>query len=316
MTSDSVLRIRHSAMGCNFDFLVTGQDPSYLRDAVSEAIDEIDELERQMSVFNSTSEISFINKMAFPGPVRVEPRLFALLRTAYCLTIDTEGAFDITTRALTCLWNSTTACIPSEDELRKALAYTGMQNVILDEDEMTIRFRQEGLQLDLGAIGKGYAVRRIADFLRDKGVTSGLISAGNSTIYALGSPPEEDAWYVGISDPSRQSERLGFVLLRDQALSVSGSHERYIEIAGHRYSHIIDPRTGWPVERSLATVAITEDPTVADALSTAFFVLGLEGIRDYCVKHPEVSSLSVVNSYSNDIPNVVCFGRSCDFKSI
>ena len=316
MTSDSVLRIRHSAMGCNFDFLVTGQDPSYLRDAVSEAIEELDELERQMSVFNSTSEISYINKMAFPGAVRVEPRLFALLRMAYCLTIDTQGAFDITTRALTRLWNSSQDSVPTQNEIRKVLAHTGMHNVVLDEDETTVRFERKGIQLDLGAIGKGYPIRRIAELLRDKGVTSALLSAGNSTVYALGCPPEEDAWCVAISDPSRHSKRLGFVRLRDEALSVSGSHERYVEIHGHRYSHIIDPRTGLPVEGMLKTVAITEDPTVADALSTAFFVLGLEGIRDYCTKHPEVSALSMVNSNTSDIPRIICLGRLCDFEPI
>lgn len=316
MKTDSILRIRHSAMGCDFDFLVTGQDLSYLRDAVSEAIEELDELEHQMSVFNSTSEISYINKMAFPGPVRVEPRLFALLSMAYCLTIDTQGAFDITTRALTRLWNSSQDSAPTEDEIRKVLAHTGMHNVVLDEDETTVRFERKGVQLDLGAIGKGYAIRRIAELLRETGVTNALLSAGNSTVYALGCPPEEDAWCVGISDPSRHSKRLGFVRLRDEALSVSGSHERYVEIHSHRYSHIIDPRTGLPVEGMLATVAITQDPTVADALSTAFFVLGLEGIRDYCTIHPEVSALSMVNSDASDIPRIISLGRLCDFEPI
>jgi thiamine biosynthesis lipoprotein len=308
-----LLKAKHPAMGCEFELILYGRELSYLRDAAAEAFEELDHLEHQLSFFISSSEISYINANAFSMPIRVEPRLFSLLMTASDIFTETGGAFDITVGALTDLWCSSTDVLPTTNEIKLAMQRTGMSKVLLDPAECTIRFLQEGIQINLGGIGKGYAIQRIANLLRDRGVINGLLSAGNSTIYAMGHPPRDNAWTVGISDPTRHIQRLGYVKLRDSALSVSGSHERYIEIGGQRYSHIIDPRTGKPVDELLAVAVVTDDPTIADALSTALFVLGLEQAKQYCDRHPKVSALIVSKCELSTEPSVTCCGRNCNF---
>jgi thiamine biosynthesis lipoprotein len=283
-------------MGCEFELILCGRDRCYLASAAEEAFEEVERLEEQMSVFIPTSEISCINAAASSQPVRIEPRLFDLLELAARLSAETEGAFDISAGRLVDLWSSSVEGIPSAGRIAEAVKTTGMSNVILDWEDFTVRFAVPGMKLDLGAVGKGFAVRRVVDFLVERGITSGLVSAGSSTVYALGSPPGDDAWTVGIRDPLRRDERLTSVRLRHQALSTSGSHERFVEIDGTQYSHIIDPRSGRPAEGLLSVSVITGDPAESDALSTGFFILGIEKTKAYCEAHEGVGAVLVAGT--------------------
>ncbi|MCX6377312.1 MAG: FAD:protein FMN transferase, partial [Armatimonadetes bacterium] len=187
-TGRLLIRTRRAAMGCEFELVLRGDDRDYLVNAAEEAFEEVKRLEEQLSVFIPTSEVSYINALAGSEPVRVEPRLFRLLQTASRISRETEGAFDITAGALIGLWKSA-ADIPSAEQLETALESTGMDKVILDEAQTTVRFANPGVKLDLGAIGKGYAAREVVEFLMERGITGALVSAGTSTVYALGAPP-------------------------------------------------------------------------------------------------------------------------------
>jgi thiamine biosynthesis lipoprotein len=151
--------------------------------------------------------------------------------------------------------------------------------VILNTQERTIHFNQHGLELDLGGIAKGYAVDRAVSVLRRAGIAHALVSAGGSTIYGLGAPPHEAGLEQKIQDPVVPGRTALTVRLKDQALSVSGSYEKFFELNGHRYSHIMDPRTGWPVERMLSVAVITETGTAGDALDNVFYVQGTQWSR-------------------------------------
>lgn len=283
-------------MSCEFELVLCGHVRQYLLDAAEEAYEELARLEEQMSVFIPASEISEINASAADRPVRIDARLFDLLVTAKRISRETDGAFDITAGPLVRRWNADDKMdfkLPHAEEISNLLAKVGIAHVCLDETDCTVAFDAPGVSINLGAIGKGYAVGEIASLLRDRGIESGLISGGTSTVYAIGCPPDGDAWTVGIRNPVERDGRLTTVRLRDQALSTSGGHERFTEVDGVRYSHVIDPRTGWPADDLLIASAVTPDPAESDALSTAFLVLGIDGTREYCRTHGNVGAVLV-----------------------
>src|SRR5438045_4147360 len=198
----TVALARH-AMATRFEILLHGENEMSLRAAGEEALNEIERLDAQLSLYNPASELSHINARAARGPVRVEPTLFRLLQQAQELTRATEGAFDITVAPLMRCWGFVrgTGGLPERSQLREARAKVGMHQVTLNEQDFTIRFACEGVMLDLGSIGKGYALERAAGLLREAGVTSGLLHGGTSTVCAIGAPPDAEAWKVGVPHP-------------------------------------------------------------------------------------------------------------------
>lgn len=294
MEDDVLIRTRRVAMGCEFEFLLCGPDRDHLLDAAEEAFDEILRLEQQLSVFIPTSELSYLNANASRVPVQLDPRLFDLLLMAKRISAETEGAFDPSSGALIDAWRDSVEVLPDRQRIRELLWRTGMSAVILDESRSTIQFAAPGPKLNLGALGKGYAIRRAAELLMDRGVNSALLSAGSSTVYAMGSIPGGDPWPVGIRNPAKPDERIMVIGLRNRALSTSGNYERFVEANGVRYGHVLDPRTGFPVNAVLSASALTDDPAESDALSTAFFVLGVEGTRRYCDNHRNVGAIMIV----------------------
>lgn len=301
MSNDTMIRMKRPAMGCEFELVLGGRDRDYLTSAAEKAFELVARLEEDLSVFIPASEISHINAYAALEPVRVSPLLFRLLRTAERLHRETDGAFDITAGALVNLWGSSADRLPCDIAIRDTLASTGMDKVILDEHEFTVRFADEGVKLNLGAIGKGYAAAEVVQFLQDTEIASALVAAGNSTVYALGTPPDDDSWIIGVRNPLSY-DRLTTLRLRDQAFSTSGSHERFVEIGGVRYSHIIDPRTGRPASGLLLACALVGDPAESDALSTAFFINGLEWTKDYCRTHRDAGAIIVTQEFSGGGP--------------
>jgi len=282
-------------MGTNFQALLWGADKRQLTAAAQEAFEEVDRLERQMSRFQPTSAISWINARAAYEPVTVEPGLFRLLVQARSISEATDGAFDITAGALVRCWGSfrEDAVPPSAEAVSAALTSVGWRHVELREADRTIRFDTPGVALDLGAIGKGYALDRAADILRQQGITSGLLHGGRSTIYALGTAPDGEAWRVGLRHPRDAERRLGVVCLRDEAFSTSAAYEKFFRAGGRVYGHLLDPRSGYPAEGLLSASARCSSATASDALSTAFFVLGVEQTKRYCAAHPHVEALVV-----------------------
>jgi thiamine biosynthesis lipoprotein len=283
----------HDAMGTEFTVVAYGSDAKYLGEVANEIFAEIDRLDAQMSNYKAESEISTLNRAAARRPVIVEPALFGLLQDSLRYSRETNGAFDITVGPLMQAWGffRGQGRSPSRAELAAALDCVGYGHVHLDAGRREVRFDRQGVELDLGGIAKGYAVDRAVEILRENGVTAALVSSGTSTLYALGAPPEERGWRVNVRDPFKAGKVADVVWLKNYSLSASGSYEKFFTLRGKTYAHIMDPRTGRPVENMLATAVLAPSATQSDALSTAFFVLGPQGSRQYLAAHPDLAVL-------------------------
>lgn len=264
------------AMGSLYVIEAWGEDQAQLRKALNDALDEVDRLDRLLSHYKKESELSRVNREAWPGPVRIDQELFDLLEASLSYSRASRGAFDVTVGPLMRAWGffRGDGRYPRDAERREALAHIGYRKVRLERVTRTITFTQRGVELDLGGIGKGYAVDRAAAVLRRAGVGAALISAGGSSIIAIGHPPGQPAWTVSLQDPYDAEKTALSIQLRDEALSVSGSAEKFFELNGRRYSHIMDPRTGHPVESVLSVAVVSRTGIDGDALDNAFFVLG------------------------------------------
>jgi thiamine biosynthesis lipoprotein len=223
-----------------------------------------------------------LNAQAAREPVQVSPEVGGLLEHAQRLHAESGGAFDITIAPLVRCWGFMGASgrRPSADELAQAREKVGMNLVQLNSEQRTVRFSREGVMLDLGAIGKGYAVERAVDVLREAGVTSALLHGGTSTVYGLGQPQEGDQWLVAIEGPKTGPEAgsaLAMVPLKDEALSVSAVWGKSFQEDGKEYGHVLDPRTGQPVADALLAAVVLPSATETDALSTALLTRGAEG---------------------------------------
>jgi thiamine biosynthesis lipoprotein len=284
--ADYWVRVYRHAMACRFEVTLGGEDAACI-EAARQALDRVDAIEERLSIFRETSTLAMINRSAAHVPVAVDDDLLALLRLCRRLHRDTGGAFDVTATPLSKCWGflRRQGRLPDAAEITAARACVGMDLVAIDDDRRTVAFTRNGVALNLGAIGKGWALDRLVDGLRRDGVAHALLSAGHSSVLAIGSRGK--GWPIALTSP-RLTRPIARVHLRDGALGTSGAGEQFFEIDGHRFGHVIDPRTGWPATGVLSASVITADAANADALSTAFLVGGIDLARRYCASHPRV----------------------------
>jgi thiamine biosynthesis lipoprotein len=290
----SLLRFSRRAMATGFEIaLPLGTDAAF--EAADAGLDLIDQLEAQLTVYRDTSEVSRLNRSAAFGPLPVEAGLFDLLSLAARIHTETGGAYDIAVGALIKAWGffRRAGRVPSEAERAEVLTRCGMRHVVLDPDRRTVQYRVRGVEINLGSIGKGYALDRVAQRLRGEwNVASGLVHGGTSSVLALGTPPGQPAgWAVGLGHPWDLRRRLGVVQLRDRALGTSSITFQHLEHQGRKLGHILDPRSGWPAEALASATVVAPTAAEADALATAFFVLGVEPARIYCQDRPELGAV-------------------------
>ena len=264
------------AMATRFE-LVLGDDEAHepsRRAIAEEALAEIVRLETRLSKFQPMSDVSWINAHASYRPVKVEPHLFALLQRCVELSAATDGAFDITVGPMMQAWKfvGETGALPSSDQVAAARRRAGYRHLQLDPAASTIRFGRAGMSLDLGAVGKGYAIDEAFAILRAQGVESALLHGGTSSVHALGRPSCTDAWRVAWSPPTGGARV--FALQNDAALSVSAVHGKAFWHEGRQYGHVIDPCTGWPTDGAASAVVTGPRSLECDALSTALLVHG------------------------------------------
>lgn len=273
-------------MATRFEIVLHGRNPVALRAAGEEALDEIERIEALLSLYRDTSEIAHVNARAAREPVRVSLPVFRLLEQARRLSEETGGAFDITIAPLVRCWGfmGGTGQMPAPEAVAAAREKVGWNLVQLDPANVTVRFAREGVMLDLGAIGKGYAIERAAEILRDDGVTSAILHGGTSTVHAIGFPPDAGTWKVAIERPLDDSATppalLATVSLKDESLSVSAVWGRSFQSGNKTYGHVIDPRSGQPVEAALLAAVVLPSATETDALSTALLTLGSAGLPE------------------------------------
>jgi thiamine biosynthesis lipoprotein len=292
MPSPQTLTLARNAMATRFELVLMGDDPARLRAAGEEALAEVDRLEARLSIYRPTSEIARVNSQAAHQPVRVSPPVFRLLEQARQLHHESGGAFDIAIAPLIRCWGfmSGSGRVPDAAELERARRVSGMQHVSLDSNSFSVRFDQEGAMIDLGAIGKGYAIDRAANVLRESGVPAALLHGGTSTVYGIGAPPGEEGWKVAVAGSKDDSSTMGTALLRDSALSVSAVWARSFESGGKQYGHVIDPRTGQPVNNAVLAAIALPSATETDALSTALLVLGEEARESIAKLRPQMQT--------------------------
>ena len=290
----ALLRFSRRAMATTFEIILPFGTPQAL-EAADHALDVIDRLEAQLTVFREESEVSQLNRRAPLEAVAVEERLFELLSLAARLTHETEGAFDITTGALTKAWGfyKRAGRVPSEEERAAVQERVGMQHVALEPEAKTVRYLRPGLEINLGSIGKGYALDRVGELLRGEwGLHHVLLHGGQSSVLALGSAPgTTDGWPVALRHPWDDARVLGVVRLRDRALATSAATFQHLDYNGRKLGHILDPRTCWPAETLASASVLVPTAAQADALATAFFILGVEKASAYCAAHPDVSAV-------------------------
>lgn len=292
---DSLYHETRPAMGTTVEVYLYAPDRVRAAALIEAAFAEIERVEAALSNYRRTSEISRINRTAGREPVVTDPEVFGLVGWALDYSRRTGGAFDITVGPLVRAWGffRGNGHYPTPDELAEARASVGWHQVVLDDELRTIRFRTRGAELDLGGIGKGYALDRAVRVLRRLGVTAALLGAGQSSYYAIGAPPDAEGWRVVVADPYHPERALSTVWLRDRSLSTSGNAQKFFELGGRRYSHIIDPRTGEPAAGMMQVTVMAGTATESDALATALFVLGPERAADVLARYDAVAALLV-----------------------
>jgi thiamine biosynthesis lipoprotein len=292
-------------MAAEFEvFFNAGEYPEATEAAVA-ALDEVDRLEERLSVYRGASEVSRINALAADGPVAVEPDLFELVELAVRLWSETDGALDITAGPLSDVWGFSRrqAEVPSQRQLDEARARVGCDKLVLDAENRTVRFRVPGMKINLGAIGKGYALDCCAARLEAQGIANFMVHGGQSSVVARGSsragaPANAAAapagWIVGMHNPTRRAGRLAEIRLHDRALGTSGSEKQFFRHQGRRLSHVLDPRTGWPAEGVLSATVAAPTAALADAISTALFVMGPDRAIAWCEARKELAAILVL----------------------
>ena len=286
--SPSLLAVRRRVMNDDFEVSFARQEYPQGTEAALDALDEVERCDRLLSLFRFDSKIHYVNLTAHESPVKLDKDLFDLIALCVQLAKETDGAVDITSSPLWKIWGfaKRQGRIPNTEELNTALEQTGYQFLELDEQEQTIRFKKQGIELNFGCVGKGFALDIASEKLCEHGVHQFLFYGGLSSMLARGGD-----WKIGIAHPLRPSQRLRELVLDNVAVSTSGSQKQFFRHEGRRYSHLIDPRTGQPAEGVWTATVLAPTAALAELLSTAFFVLGAEKTADYCAEHPEIAAV-------------------------
>lgn len=273
-------------MGSLTAIVAYGENGAHVQAAISDALDEDSRLDDLLSNYKPNSEWSKVNRLAGHEPVHVSDELFRLLIACVEYSRESEGTFDISVGPLMKVWGfyKGTGHLADRSAVLDALRSVGYRNILLDPQAHTVRFAREGVELDPGGVGKGYAVDRMADVLRSEGIQSALISAGGSSIYALGSPPGKDGWHIDLKDPRTQSKFVQSVTLRNESLSTSGNYEKFFYADGKMWSHIMDPRTGYPSEGMLSVSVIAPRTLDSEVWAKPYYILGRQWTKQHMKK--------------------------------
>jgi thiamine biosynthesis lipoprotein len=312
-----LVSVRRRAMACEFEVQMAASRDDDAMEHVFSALDLVESLEEQMTVYRGDGEVMRINREAANRPVKVEPRLFGMFQLAERLNRETQGALDITSGPLSDAWGFSRreGRVPTDEAINDALERVGMRHVELNSVGPTISFRKSGVRVHLNSVGKGYALDRMAELLATHEVSDFLLHGGKSSVLARGNQPgaqDKPGWAIGVRHPLRPAERLAEITLRDQALSTSGSGTQFFIRRGRRYGHILDPRTGRPAEGLYSATVVAPMAAEADTLSTAFYVMGPDEVERYCSTHSNIGALLVTPAEREGEVQLFAFGLAGD----
>ncbi|MCK8141742.1 FAD:protein FMN transferase [Flavobacterium sp. I-SCBP12n] len=297
-TQAQVLRKRTTLlMGGRFDITLVAKDSLTAEQSIDEVISEISRIEFLISDWKPTSQVSEINQNAGIRPVKVDKEVFDLTKRAIHLSQITNGAFDISFAAVDKIWkfDGSMKAMPYEESIKKSIEKIGYKNIILDSINSTVFLKLRGMKIGFGALGEGYATNKCQEIMQTKGILSGIINAtGDMSVW--GTQPNGKPWNVGLTNPFHPKDLLAIIALKNTAITTSGSYEKFVVFNGKRYSHIINPITGYPATGLCSVTILGPNAEIANGFSTSAMVLGKKDAIKLLNNFPNYQYLFITDS--------------------
>lgn len=284
-------------MGGRFDITLVAKDSLTAEQSIDEVISEISRIEFLISDWKSTSQVSEINQNAGIRPVKVDKEVFDLTKRAIHLSQITNGAFDISFAAVDKIWkfDGSMTAMPSEESIKKSIEKIGYKNIILDSINSTVFLKLRGMKIGFGALGEGYATNKCQVIMQAKGIQSGIINAtGDMSVW--GTQPNGKPWNIGLTNPFHPKDLLAIIALKNTAITTSGSYEKFVVFNGKRYSHIINPVTGYPATGLCSVTILGPNAEIANGFSTSAMVLGKKEATKLLNNFPNYQYLFITDS--------------------
>lgn len=280
--SQVTFKEKASLLGSPFDITIVAKDSIQANAYTNAAIEEVKRIENLISDWIPTTQISSVNANAGIQPIKVDAEVYDLVERALKISKLTNGAFDISYASMDKIWkfDGSMKKMPSKEEIKKSVEKVGYQNVVLNPKDTTIFLKNKGMKIGLGGIGQGYIADKIKELLKSKGCESGLVNVSGD-ISTWGKQIDGNPWTIAIINPMNKNKVFATFPLEDTAVETSGSYEKYVTFNGKRYSHIIDPRTGYPASGIVSISVFAKQTEMADALATGIFVMGVEVGLDF-----------------------------------
>ncbi|MBU1373111.1 MAG: FAD:protein FMN transferase [Bacteroidetes bacterium] len=281
LTDSSKLQVFKQAMklmGNQFEISVVAEDEAFADEKINDAVAEIKRIEQLLTTFRHDSQTNQINENAGIKPVKIDSEVFHLIQRSLRISEISQGAFDITYGSLDKrFWNfdKDMDSLPDKELAKQSVALINYKNVILDAEGQTVFLKEKGMRIGFGGIGKGYAADRAKRLLQEAGVANGIVNASGDLV-TWGLQPNGQPWTVGIADPEHKLKSFSYMNISNMAIATSGNYEKFAVINGKKYSHTIDPHTGFPVAGIKSVSIICPQAELADALATPVTVMGVE----------------------------------------
>lgn len=281
-------------MGSRFEITVIATDSIEANTYIDAAVVEITRIEKLISSWDPASQTSEINRNAGIKPVKVDEELYNLIGRSVEISKLTDGAFDISFASMDKIWkfDGSMTQMPSEEAIKQSISKVGYQNILLDPENLTVFLKLEGMKIGFGAIGKGYAADKAKKLLMEKGVSGGIINASGD-MNTWGTQPDGEFWKVAITNPMDKSKAFALLPLNENAVVTSGNYEKYVTFNNIRYTHIIDPRTGYPATGIISATVFAPKAEIADALATSIFVMGKDVGIDFINQLPKIECIII-----------------------
>lgn len=282
-------------MGNRFEISVVSDNENWAYEKIDLAISEIQRIEKLLTTFSNESVTYKINENAGIQPVQVPKEVFDLIYRCQMLSKMTQGAFDISYGSIDKrFWNFDLNMkeLPNNEEAKKAVELINYQNIILNPNDSSVFLKLKGMRIGFGGIGKGYAAERAKIILKENGVTSGIVNAAGD-LTTWGYQENGEAWTIGIADPNKKEALFSTFKITNTSVATSGNYEKFVLIGGKKYSHTIDPKTGYPITGIKSVTIIAENAEIADALATPVTVMGIEVGLDFINQLPNIGCIII-----------------------
>ncbi|OAD91561.1 thiamine biosynthesis protein ApbE [Aequorivita soesokkakensis] len=292
--SQEIFKRTLKLMGSRFEITVVAKDSTEANKYIDLAIGEISRIEKLISSWDPASQTSEINRNAGIKPVKVDEELYNLIGRSIEISKLTDGAFDISFASMDKIWkfDGSMTEMPSEEAIKQSVSKIGYQNIVLDPENFTVFLKLEGMKIGFGGIGKGYAADKAKKLLMEKGVSGGIINASGD-MNTWGKQPNGEFWKVAITNPLDKNKAFALLPLNENAVVTSGNYEKYVTFNDIRYTHIIDPRTGYPATGIISATVFAPKAEIADALATSIFVMGKDVGIDFINQLPKIECIII-----------------------